>query len=369
MRRLQIQILQAARTSEINLANGIRRELGSIVSRDKRLSPRRVAVISNRRVFALYGRDVMRSLKAQKLNAVEWLMPEGERYKSLRNLEGALTFLAEKSFERNDLVVALGGGVVGDLAGFGAAVYLRGIPIIQVPTTLLAQIDSSVGGKTAVNLPFGKNLVGAFHPPAGVLVDPQLLDTLPLRELRTGFAEALKHGAIANRGYFDSVVSAIPRVLYGRGTAGDSLAQVIVGSIEIKSGIVARDEHEGGVRKILNFGHTVGHAIEMLSGYSLAHGEAVAIGMTLESRIAERVAIAAGGLEKEIRGALTAAGLPVERPANMDADRILEVMQSDKKARAGEVRYALPRAIGEMAGADSGWTVSVAESIVREVLT
>ena len=266
-------------------------------------------------------------------------------------------------------MIALGGGVIGDLAGFVAATFMRGIPIVQAPTTLLAMIDASIGGKTGVDTQAGKNLVGAFHPPAGVLVDPQLLDTLPLRELRTGFAEALKHGAIANRGYFDSVVSAIPRVLYGRGAAGDSLADLIVGSIEIKSGIVARDEHEGGVRKILNFGHTVGHAIEMLSGYSLAHGEAVAIGMTLEAKIAERVGIATEGMEKEIRSALTAAGLPVERPTNMDKDRILEVMQSDKKARAGEVRYALPRAIGEMAGADSGWTVSVAESIVREVLT
>ena len=158
-------------------------------------------------------------------------------------------------------------------------------------------------------------------------------------------------------------------MLYGRGEAGDSLTSVIVGSIEIKSGIVARDEHEGGVRKILNFGHTVGHAIEMLSGYSLAHGEAVAIGMTLESKIAERSGIAAEGTAREIKGALAAAGLPVDMPAGMDADRILEVMRADKKARAGSVRYALPRAIGEMAGADSGWTVSVAESIVREVLT
>jgi 3-dehydroquinate synthetase len=157
--------------------------------------------------------------------------------------------------------------------------------------------------------------------------------------------------------------------LYGRGESGDSLTGVIVGSIEIKSGIVARDEHEGGVRKILNFGHTVGHAIEMLSGYSLAHGEAVAIGMTLESKIAERAGIAAEGICREIKGALTAAGLPVEMPDGMDADRILEVMRADKKARAGSVRYALPRAIGEMAGAESGWTVSVAESIVREVLT
>ena len=349
----------------IEVKAGSLKELGEFV---RRVAPaHRYAVITDSNVGPLYGSIASESLGIDPNDCL--VIPSGENSKSRGSWGWITDQLIERGFGRDSAIVALGGGVIGDLAGFVAATYMRGLPIVHVPTTLLAMIDASIGGKTGVDTQAGKNLVGAFHPPAGVLVDPQLLDTLPLRELRTGFAEALKHGAIANRGYFDSVVSAIPRVLYGRGAAGDSLAQVIVGSIEIKSGIVARDEHEGGVRKILNFGHTVGHAIEMLSGYSLAHGEAVAIGMTLESRIAERVAIAAGGLEREIRGALTAAGLPVERPKGMDADRILEVMQSDKKARAGEVRYALPRAIGEMAGADSGWTVSVAESIVREVLT
>ena len=340
-------------------------ELGEFV---KRIAPaHRYAVITDSNVGPLYGSAASESLGVEANDCL--VIPAGENSKTRGSWGWITDQLVERGFGRDSAIVSLGGGVIGDLAGFVAATYMRGLPIVHVPTTLLAMIDASIGGKTGVDTQAGKNLVGAFHPPAGVLVDPQLLDTLPLRELRTGFAEALKHGAIANRGYFDSVVSAIPRVLYGRGAAGDSLADVIVGSIEIKSGIVARDEHEGGVRKILNFGHTVGHAIEMLSGFSLAHGEAVAIGMTLESRIAERVGIAAGGIEMEIRGALTAAGLPVERPKDQDADRILEVMQSDKKAREGEVRYALPRAIGEMAGADSGWTVSVAESIVREVLT
>jgi 3-dehydroquinate synthase len=202
-----------------------------------------------------------------------------------------------------------------------------------------------------------------------VLADPQVLGTLPLNELRTGFAEALKHGAIGNRRYFDAVVAAIPSVLYGGQAAGDSLTGLIVGSIEVKAGIVARDEREGGLRKILNFGHTIGHAVETLSGYSLAHGEAVSIGMALEAKVAERAGIAAKGTAGEIRDALLAAGLPVTLPAGMAADRILEVMRSDKKVRAGAVRYALPRAIGEMAGSDTGWTVSVEDAIVREVLT
>jgi len=349
----------------IEVKSGSLKDLGEFVTR---IAPaHRYAIITDSHVGPLYGSAAQESLGIDQNDVL--VIPAGENSKTRGSWGWITDQLIEKGFGRDSAMVALGGGVIGDLAGFVAATFMRGIPIVQVPTTLLAMIDASIGGKTGVDTQAGKNLVGAFPPPAGVLVDPQLLDTLPLRELRTGFAEALKHGAIANRGYFDSVVSAIPRVLYGRGAAGDSLADLIVGSIEIKSGIVARDEHEGGVRKILNFGHTVGHAIEMLSGYSLAHGEAVAIGMTLEARIAERVGIATEGMEKEIRSALTAAGLPVERPKDMDRERILEVMQSDKKARAGAVRYALPRAIGEMAGADSGWTVSVAESIVREVLT
>ena len=327
----------------------------------------RYAIITDSNVGPLYGKAATDALEIDSNDCL--VIPAGEHSKSRGSWGWITDQLIEKGFGRDSAIVALGGGVIGDLAGFVAATFMRGIPIVMVPTTLLAMIDASIGGKTGVDTQAGKNLVGAFYPPAGVLVDPQLLSTLPLRELRTGFAEALKHGAIANRSYFDSVVSAIPRVLYGPGEAGDSLSGVIVGSIEIKAGIVARDEFEGGVRKILNFGHTIGHAIEMLSGYRLAHGEAVAIGMALEARMAERAGIAEGGTEKTIRGALLSAGLPVERPKEMDADRILEVMRADKKAREGSVRYALPRRIGEMAGADSGWTVSVAESIVREVLT
>lgn len=349
----------------VEVKPGSLKDLGDFV---KKVAPtHRYAIITDSHVGPLYGSAAYKSLGIHPNDVLA--IPAGENSKTRGSWGWITDQLVDRGFGRDSAIVALGGGVIGDLAGFVAATYMRGIPIVHVPTTLLAMIDASIGGKTGVDTQAGKNLVGAFHPPAGVLVDPQLLDTLPLRELRTGFAEALKHGAIANRGYFDSVVSAIPRVLYGRGEAGDSLTGVIVGSIEIKSGIVARDEHEGGVRKILNFGHTIGHAIEMLSGYSLAHGEAVAIGMTLESKIAERTGVATEGVWKEIRGALAAAGLPVDMPQGLDADRILEVMRADKKARAGSVRYALPRAIGEMAGADSGWTVSVAESIVREVLT
>ena len=327
----------------------------------------RYAVITDTNVGPLYGSAASESLGVEANDCL--VIPAGENSKSRGSWGWITDQLVERGFGRDSAIVALGGGVIGDLAGFVAATYMRGIPIVHVPTTLLAMIDASIGGKTGVDTQAGKNLVGAFHPPAGVLVDPQLLDTLPLKELRTGFAEALKHGAISKRGYFDSVVRAIPRVLYGSAEAGDSLTDVIVGSIEIKGRIVARDEHEGGVRKILNFGHTIGHAIEMLSGYNLAHGEAVSIGMTLESRVAEKAGVARKGMADEIRSALSSAGLPVERPLEMDADGILEVMRADKKKIAGSVRYALPSDIGQMAASNSGWTVSVSDAIVREVLT
>ena len=195
MHRLDISLNQQARKSEINIAAGIRRNLGQLL---RLKPPRRVAIISNPRVSDLYGREVKRSLKAAGYTALEWLMPEGERYKSFRSLEKAVTFLSENRLERDDLVLALGGGVVGDLAGFSAAIYLRGLPLVQVPTTLLSQIDSSVGGKTGINLTTGKNLVGAFHQPASVFIDTETLVSLPPRELVSGFCEMVKQSLIAD---------------------------------------------------------------------------------------------------------------------------------------------------------------------------
>ena len=327
----------------------------------------RYAIITDSNVAPLYGQKAAEALGVDPSEVL--VIPAGASSKTRGTWGWVTDELITRGLGRDAAIIALGGGVVGDLAGFVAATYMRGIPIVHVPTTLLAMIDGSIGGKTGVDTHWGKNLVGAFHQPSGVLADPQVLATLPLKELRTGFAEALKHGAIADRGYFDSVVSDIPRVLYGRGQSSDSLAGLIVGSIGIKAGIVGRDEREGGLRKILNFGHTIGHAVETLSDYTLAHGEAVAIGMALESAVAERADIATEGTADEIRGALSSAGLPVRAPGNIEPDRILEVMRADKKVREGSVRYALLRSIGEMAGADSGWTVAVDDAIVREVLT
>jgi 3-dehydroquinate synthase len=273
-----------------------------------------------------------------------------------------------KGYGRDSAVIALGGGVVGDLAGFVAGTFMRGIPVVQVPTTLMTMVDASIGGKTAVDTPAGKNLVGVFHFPAAVLIDPQVLATLPLREMRAGFAEIVKHGVIANEAYLREVAGSASGLLSNAGRDSDTMLSVIVPSIEIKADIVSRDEREDGLRKTLNFGHTIGHAIELVSGYSLLHGEAVAIGMALEGRLAERIGVAQAGTEDAIKGALRSAELPTDLPQNLDRSAVLEAMRSDKKGRSGKMRLALPQRIGTMAGSDSGWTVSVSEDQLREVL-
>lgn len=354
----------------LNLPYPVVVEPGSLASAgefSRRVAPAfRYAIITDSHVGPLYGGTVADSVGVSHDDILA--VPAGEASKT-RGSWGWLTDeLLSRNFGRDSAIIALGGGVVGDLAGFVAATYMRGIPIVHIPTTLLAMIDSAIGGKAGVDTPSGKNMVGAFHQPKGVIVDTQVLATLRLKELRTGFAEALKHGVIADRGYFESVVSAIPAIVYSVAEAGDRVSDLVVGSIEIKSAIVSRDEHEGGLRKLLNFGHTAGHAVEILSGFTVSHGEAVAIGMAIEAKIAEVAGVAEKGTAETIRAALAGAGLPVELPETMDADRMLEVMRSDKKVRGGTIQYSLPSTIGRMAGSDSGWTVSVSDEIVREVI-
>jgi len=249
---------------------------------------------------------------------------------------------------------------------------MRGVPVVQVPTTLVSMVDASIGGKTAVDTPAGKNLVGVFHPPAVVLIDPYLLATLPLRELRAGFAEVIKHGVIADDAYLREVASGVSRLLSAHGSASgstsDSMLSLIVRSVEIKADVVSRDEREEGLRKVLNFGHTIGHAVETVSGFSLLHGEAVAIGMALESRLAELIGLAQTGTAATVIRTLQAAGLPTTLPPDFEGDAVIEAMQSDKKGRSGKTRFALPLRIGAMAGDDAGWTVPVGDDQLREVL-
>jgi len=238
--------------------------------------------------------------------------------------------------------------------------------VVQVPTTLLAMIDASVGGKTGVDTSAGKNLVGAFHQPAAVVADPEVLATLPPEQIRAGLAEALKHGIIADVAHFGQVLARGEDLIAGR--IDDGIVDLVATSVSIKADVVRRDEREGGVRKTLNFGHTLGHAIEALSGYRLLHGEAVAIGMVLESEIAERAGIAAPGTARQIRDGVEQLTLPSARPADQPANEILAATRSDKKTRAGAVEYALPSRVGAMAGAERGYGIRVPDDIVREVL-
>jgi 3-dehydroquinate synthase len=314
-------------------------------------------------VGPLYASRVSASFDA---HADVLTVPAGEHHKTRESWARLTDQLLAAGFGRDTTIIALGGGVVGDLAGFVAATFMRGIPVVQLPTTLLAMIDASVGGKTGVDTPAGKNLVGAFHPPSLVLSDPSVLTTLPAEQLRSGLAEAIKHGVIADERYFERTVADLSALL-SRPSGAEMLA-LIARSVEIKAAVVARDEREGGVRKTLNFGHTLGHAIESESGYRLLHGEAVAIGMVLESALAERIGIAEPATLRRVRDAVERAGLPSSLPEGMDADRVLAATRSDKKARRGMAEFALPRRVGAMAGSETDWAVRVDDGDVLAVL-
>ena len=328
----------------------------------------RYAIVTDSNVAPLYAARVAAQFPPETTHTV--VIPAGESHKTRETWSSVTDELFAHHFTRDSTIIALGGGVVGDLAGFVAATFMRGIPFIQVPTTLLAMIDASIGGKTGVDTPYGKNLVGAFHPPRGVVVDPQVLDTLSLNDLRAGLAEAIKHGAIADAEYFSWLGETSSRLLRPSpdGRDPDYRDQLIVRSIQIKADVVARDEREQGVRKVLNFGHTIGHAIELLSGFTLSHGESVAIGMVLESRAAERLGVAESGTTAQITDMVARVGLPTVRPAGPSADDILTVMRGDKKSRAGSIEYAVPVRIGTMAGADRGYGIRLDDAVVREVL-
>jgi len=350
MHRLDISLNQQARKSEINIGAGIRRNLGQSLPVK---SPRRVGIISNERVFQLYGREVKRSLKTAGFTALEWLMPEGERYKSFRSLEKAVTFLSENRFERDDLVLALGGGVVGDLAGFAAAIYLRGLPLVQVPTTLLSQIDSSVGGKTGINLATGKNLVGAFHQPAAVFIDTETLLSLPPRELASGFCEMVKHSLISGDELFKNTVNCLNAVARQREflLSGD-FADLIAANCEFKAGIVRNDERESTARsdaksrRILNFGHTTAHALEAITKYRrFRHGEAVGYGMLVAGELSRDLGLLDAEDLQSLRNAVALCG-PLPRADKLDVDQIIRALQHDKKSVDGKINWVLLEGVG-----------------------
>jgi 3-dehydroquinate synthase len=353
MQRLEIAINQNARKSQINIGRGIRTHLGQLLSPALANPPQRVAIISNKRVFGLYGRELVRSLKPSGFKTLSWLMPEGERYKSFASLEKAVQFLSENRFERNDLVLALGGGVVGDLAGFAAAVYLRGVPVVQVPTTLLAQIDSSVGGKTGINLPTGKNLVGAFHQPAAVFIDTETVMSLPQRELVAGFCEMVKQALIADKTLFGKTINCLREVAREREfLLHTDFEELIAANCAFKASIVADDERESTTRsdarsrRILNFGHTTAHALEAITNYrTFRHGEAVGYGMLVAGELSRNLGLLDSGDLQLLREAVALCG-PLPRADQLDVSRIIRALQHDKKSVDGRIKWVLLEGVG-----------------------
>ena len=308
------------------------------------LASRRAAVITNEVVAALYLERVERALAHAGAAATSIVVADGEQAKDWRTLEHVFDRLLAARCGRDTLIVALGGGVVGDLAGFAAAVYQRGVPYIQVPTTLLAQVDSSVGGKTAINHPRGKNMIGAFHQPLAVIADLATLDSLPVRELRAGAAEVIKHAFILDAAFVDWLEANVVRLLERDRAA---LAHAVRRSCELKAQVVAADERESGLRAILNFGHTFGHAVETGVGYGeWLHGEAVAAGMVMAAELSVRTQMLARSEAERVRALVARAGLPVAGPA-IPPERMLELMQVDKKAEQGRMRFVLLAATGK----------------------
>jgi 3-dehydroquinate synthase len=327
----------------------------------------RYAVITDHTVGALYGDQVSRQFGG---SASIFSIPPGELHKNRDSWATLTDRLLDSGFNRDTTVIALGGGVVGDLAGFVAATFMRGVPVVQVPTTLLAMIDASIGGKTGVDTLAGKNLVGAFHPPAAVVIDPQALESLGVDQCRSGLAEAIKHGAIADEAYFEEMAVAAEQLLGREPEAWDAgvVFRLIERSVQIKVDVVTRDAREMGVRKILNFGHTIGHAIELVSEFAMSHGDAVARGMVLEAQAGERASITVPGTSDRLRDVLQRAGLPTDCPADYSIDRLLSIMRGDKKSRVGVIEYAIPTRVGVMAGSERGYGVPMDDQIVRSVL-
>ena len=344
---------------EVLVGRGLLADLPTFVS--QHAPAHRYVVITDDQVERTYGRRAANDLSAPLLS-----FPAGEGRKTRETWADLTDRLLAHHVGRDAVIVAVGGGVVGDVAGFVAATFMRGIPFVQVPTTMLAMIDAAIGGKTGVNTPAGKNLVGVFHQPRLVLADLATLDSLPAPQLAAGLAEAVKHGVIADADYFGFLEREWSAVAAKQDAA---LERVVARSVEIKAGIVSADERESGIRAALNFGHTVGHAVESASGYALLHGESVAIGMAYEARLAERMGIAEPGIASRVAEVLKAYRLPVTRPPAASVDQLLTKMRSDKKARAGDLRFALPRTVGAMhGGIPAGWTVAAPEGLVREIL-
>jgi 3-dehydroquinate synthase len=337
-----ISVNLGARAYRIVVASGGLAAVGSELAQLR--VGRRVALVSDASIARIHADAVRQGLGAAGFEITEILLPEGERAKTLEVVRDVWDRLLDAGCDRTSTVVALGGGAVGDLAGFAASTYMRGINVVQVPTTLLAQVDASIGGKTAIDHPRAKNLIGAFHQPRLVVVDPAALMTLDERQFRSGLAEVIKHGIVLDAAYFDDLERSTTALLR---RDLPTLERIVTGSCRIKAAVVERDEQEAELRHVLNYGHTVGHALEAATGFAqFTHGEAVSIGIAAEARVAEELGIARPETTKRQIELLRAVGLPVSGLATSPG-AIVDALSRDKKARDGRVPFVLAPAIGQ----------------------
>lgn len=303
----------------------------------------RAALVSSPVIFRLYGKQVVDSVEAAGFAVSRVEVPDGEAAKTLAVAERTWDALLAAGLDRTSTVLALGGGAVGDLAGFAAATYMRGVNFVQVPTTVLAQVDASIGGKTAIDHPHAKNLIGAFHQPRLVVIDPATVETLSEREFRSGLAEIVKHGIVLEAAYFEALERSVDRI---RSRDASTLEDIIGGSCRLKASVVERDEREADLRAVLNYGHTLGHALEASTGYGRwTHGEAVALGIAAEARLARRLGLADAEAVARQERLLSALGLPTRAPA-IDLDGVMAAIARDKKSRDGRVPFVLAPRIG-----------------------
>ena len=352
MPRLQVRTRGRQHEYQIRIGRGILPEAGNIARGCFGKRTERIALISNAKVFSLYGSAVSKSLQSSGFSVSNWLIGDGERYKSVRTAERTLRFLNAARIERSDGVVALGGGVVGDLAGFAAAVYLRGVPFLQIPTTLLAQIDSSVGGKTGVNLPTGKNLIGCFHQPSAVILDVETLTTLPSRELVAGWCETIKQGSVGSRKLFKQTTDFLALLNSKSVLISSQLEDLIASHCAFKASIVAADEREDisrydtRSRRILNFGHTIGHALEAVTNYRrFRHGEAVGHGILAAGELSKNLGLLDQSELELLSHAVRLCG-PLPSARDLDESTVISAIAHDKKRTAGHVQWILLERIG-----------------------
>ena len=341
----EITVSLGPRSYPIVIGAGWIRSIGPRIREILGGKPMRAVVVSDSRVTPLYVPTVVESLHGAGFAASAIQIPEGEQHKNLAWLALLYDRLIEARIDRSSPVVAVGGGVVGDLAGFAAATVLRGVPCVQVPTTLLAQVDAAIGGKTAINHAAGKNLIGAFHQPRLVAIDTETLRTLPRREYLAGLAEVVKYGAILDEALFEDLERNVQSLLHQE---PETLVTVIERCCRLKAGVVEQDETEGDYRAVLNFGHTIGHAIETLTEYRrLLHGEAVAIGMVCAARLSHTVAALPRAAVDRLDKLLRALGLPTEAPTDLAREQIALAIEADKKAAGGKIKFVCLEAIGK----------------------